>query len=101
MRVAISHSSKWSSARLSTLNTKIPPSQTETAGNAIHSRPFSCRSAKGQLSVHLDIELFGKQVEHLLADTALGPGITPRHRGLPRLPLLLGQIVQRGLACLL
>src|ERR1700687_1663703 len=100
MRVAISHSSKWSSARLSTLNTRVPPSQTETAGSAITPDRFVV-VLKGRPSVHLDVKFFGDQVEHFLPDTALGPIIGRRHRRLPGLALIVGQIVQRGFAGLL
>src|ERR1700737_3130940 len=94
MRVAISHSSKWSSARLSTLNTLSPPVSGRNGRECDHSRPFSCCYAKGRPSVHLDVKFFGDQVEHLLPDTALGPIIGRRHRRLPGLALIVRQIVQ-------
>src|SRR5260370_13745662 len=102
MRVAISHSSKWWSARLSTLNTLSPPVSDRTGRECDHSQPFCCCCyAKGRPSVHLDVEFLGDQVEHLLPDAALGPCIGRLHRLLPGLALIIGQIVQRYLARLL
>src|SRR3954465_15612962 len=97
--VAISHSSKWSSARLSTLSTHVPLSQTETAGSATPDRLILLRDPI--VSVHFDVEFLGKEVQHLLPDAALGPGIGWTHRVLPGLFLVVGQVMQGGLAGLL
>src|SRR6266700_8207350 len=99
--VAISHSSRWSSARPSTLGTPIPPSKSETIGSAITPDRFSSSSAESQPSVHLDVEFLGDEVEHLLPNPPLGPGVGRTHGVLPGLLLIVGQVMQRGLARLL
>ena len=75
----------------------FPASQTDTAGSAIAPGRFRLAGAAPS-SVHLDVEFFGEQIEHLLPDAALRPLVGRLHRLLPRLALIVGQIVQRGLA---
>src|SRR5664280_351403 len=99
--VAISRSSKWSSARLTLLNTRIPPISDRNGRERDHSRPFIILGAAGWPSVHLDIEFFGQQIEHLLPDATRGPLVGRRHRLLPGQLLLGREIMQRGLAGLL
>src|ERR1700690_2886956 len=96
--VAIRRSSKWSRARLTPLSTRIPPIPDRNGRERDHSRPFIILGAADWPSVHLDIELFGQQIEHLLPDATRGPLVGRRHRGLPGFFLIGGQIVQRGLA---
>src|ERR1035437_7249303 len=102
INVTISHSSKWLSARLSPLNKPIPLA---SALNRPRARALPIYllivGAAGRASVHLDVELLGDKVEHLLPDAALGPCIGRTHCRLPGLDLIVGQIVQRGLAGLL
>src|SRR6476646_5108659 len=99
MRAAISPSSRWSSPRLSTLS-KATPVSNRSGRECDHSRPFFfwCSSPR---SVHLDVEFPANQIQHLLPDPALGPGIGRAHGILPGLALIVGQIMQRGLARLL
>src|SRR5215470_3972949 len=95
--VAISHSSRRSSARRIT---KSPPPQR---------RGRECRPpavllvvvVASRSSVGLDVELLVEEIEHLLADAALGPLVGRLHRLLPGGALLVGQVVQGGLARLL
>src|SRR3954447_10478043 len=94
---AINHSSKWSSARLSTLSTRIPHLRPKRPG--ARSLPtvlllFRQRPA----SVHLDVEFLCQQIEHLLPDAALGPCVCRTHGDLPGLALIVCQIMQCGLA---
>ena len=82
--VAIIHSSRWSSARLSTLGTRHPPvSGRNGRRECDHPRPFLCCCDEGRPSVHLDVEFLGHEIEHLLPDAALGPCIGRTHRVLP------------------
>src|SRR5260370_9775993 len=71
MSAAISHSSRWSSPRLSTLSTRIPPPQTKTAGSGLLPTVLSCCYADGRPSVHLDVKFLGHQIEHFLPHAAL------------------------------
>ena len=99
IRVAISHSSKWSSARLRPLSTRTPQSQPKRPRSAITPGRFLLIvGAASRSSVHLDVEFFGDQIEHLLPDATFRPLVGRRHRRLPRFALSVGQGVQRGLA---
>src|SRR5947209_20473109 len=96
MSAAISHSSRWLSARLST-RSKIKSPISMRNGRE-HSLPtvFGVVSPE-RASVHLDVEFLGEKVEHLLPDPALGPFVSRLHRFLPRRAIGVSQIMQRGL----
>src|SRR3954452_22932484 len=84
--VAISHSSRWSSARLNTLSTKFPHLRLKRPG-ADHSRPFSS-CVRQSPSVHLNVEFLGEYLEHFWPDATLGPRISRTHGGLPGFALI-------------
>src|SRR6185437_14329244 len=99
IRAAINHSSKWSSVRLSTPSKRISPLRPKRPGVRSLSTVFPV--VVQQPSVHFDVEFLGNQVEDLLPNASLGPCVGWTHCRLPSLALIVGQVMQCGLARLL